>query len=1849
MRLRFAAVSIFIVLVLIIPPMTQMHPTTVEAQGLSLHVSAAERPEFENHFFGAQIIQIIINDPGATDPDESTSGLVVKGFNTERVHLSDGLWYSFFAEDEAFLTLIDVLSDGIRNNVIVVSEGTAASAGATLDYTSVSVGTAIFTITNTGGADSFIREISSTAAGPAIAAGDLKFVEVDQTDFFTILPQPFFEPAPTINPNLRLADAGDTTDPDGAGPADVPDGICETGDFNVAGSDCDWPYIQLFSIEELDQVSIRAGLESVVLVFDDFADSISARIDRVTDYPLNAEVIAGFTDFMWNINPVEEDVVRFALNRATGNVEAIVYEPIRNFDPDGAGGTGENIVDIFPVLTSSAGLEFDERQILELDSEGVQVMRFINWLDRAPFNTGTLAVGTFAASPFTFISDNARLVNQFDDPDNNGNGAENDAFIGAATANAEDEDLPLVTFIESDPNSSLFETIDEQQGGRSFVFAGINDRVASWDYFDVINSSLIKTHDGFTSVDREIYDSGDRAVFTVTDSDQNLRSRISEEPTGRESQSFIKVGNPFPLVNTRAAANQISNTSIDTITRLWGATFLQAGAGVGAPDATTFGIDGGAGANIFADVDGDAIIDMGTGAGEGTERFHSDGTDPDGAGPLTADIVEITNMPDTNRQLVLGFTPPLVSGSPATAIIVDTALTIDSINDFLDVQDITGAELLGQVRVDNLFDATADQFENFLVQVARIEKRTTSTAAPVGAVLGQTTNEGIVAADSYNVRMPKYNLVNVDLTDLQTTFTFAKAVVKIDAIDPACISNVVATAFAQTCVHASQVVDFQIAEAAPGVDTDGLATTGDITNDPVPAAGGVAGGLDSWDALIAASLDGTNLQTGFDRDALTSRIGVGAFRPVDLESVATANGGTVNDRIRVTLLLLAGADAAPTFAIDEPIETISAVSQRVVIDIGGLGTVFDPAPTDAALDNIQSPIGHAFSNLVYRLELDEEGSNASAFTGRADFFTFLQHDTVSDILGEITLTGDPLKIWLPNRFIPPNRLAFTYLDENMIQFFREVSATFIYETLDAKIFWDSKSYKPQARAVLTLEDEDLNRRPDAVERYTLPLAGFIFVELGKNRVDDTCAKGVTACFLSHVDASLRETGPDTGVFQAQVDMPPRLRLANGTIVNTNMDDIEITYIDVRDRSSVRQEFDDTTNVRTAPGKVMLDRNVYPQGPGIPPSESLLGAIMYISIQKGFFAQDPELRDVFDLTRTVDFSEETGRANDIRDTFEIRIFNGGGNNPIVYSANPASSVKNGGTAFPLLDRNRNEVTRALESGPNTNLYELEFMIYCPDAIPELRPFLTTPVCTNTILNTPSFKANSPIQITFNDPQDDSGTPEAIDAFAVIQATTASFGSDKPAYHLGEQIILWIVEPDRNLDSKTIEFIPFSEFFVTTDKVDAQPLDILIFVLNLLGEFITTYTGFVETEPNSGIFAILSPEGVTDEVVITRGEEAEIEFFDGTPSGGGNRIRVEYEVQILEVLPEIIFDKEEYTPFDEVKVRIISPDSNSEPPEIDIIKVLVSSSSQGGFFLNMPETGLNTGIFEEDFDLTPNRDQFLGELVAQREDGVSVEFRIDEDTVVTKSVFVNYHVGHVMFDRNAYGTTDKAILSVIDPDENKNPDTIDTLDARIWSTSDRGGLLVTLRETGDRTGIFEEFITFTTDEESTGTRLRVLDGDIVTAKYTDRTMPAPAALDSNGIFTVEVEELFASSLISTISQPLERTLVSEPILVDQNGLPIKQVEVEQQMLIQLEITNNQNIRQKFAYIVQVKDSDGVTISLSWVSGELPAKDAIIAAQSWIPEEAGRYEIEAFVWENIDNPVALSPIRTLNVTVS
>ncbi len=94
--------------------------------------------------------------------------------------------------------------------------------------------------------------------------------------------------------------------------------------------------------------------------------------------------------------------------------------------------------------------------------------------------------------------------------------------------------------------------------------------------------------------------------------------------------------------------------------------------------------------------------------------------------------------------------------------------------------------------------------------------------------------------------------------------------------------------------------------------------------------------------------------------------------------------------------------------------------------------------------------------------------------------------------------------------------------------------------------------------------------------------------------------------------------------------------------------------------------------------------------------------------------------------------------------------------------------------------------------------------------------------------------------------------------------------------------------------------------------------------------------------------------------------------------------------------------------------------------------------------------------------------------------------------------------------------------------------------------------------------------------------------------------------------------------------------------------KSIEVGKQVQITADLRNNQDIEQDFAYIVQIQNEDGVTVSLSWLTGKLVPAQSFSPALSWTPNETGKYIATIFVWESIDNPSALSPTLSLTLNV-
>jgi hypothetical protein len=77
-------------------------------------------------------------------------------------------------------------------------------------------------------------------------------------------------------------------------------------------------------------------------------------------------------------------------------------------------------------------------------------------------------------------------------------------------------------------------------------------------------------------------------------------------------------------------------------------------------------------------------------------------------------------------------------------------------------------------------------------------------------------------------------------------------------------------------------------------------------------------------------------------------------------------------------------------------------------------------------------------------------------------------------------------------------------------------------------------------------------------------------------------------------------------------------------------------------------------------------------------------------------------------------------------------------------------------------------------------------------------------------------------------------------------------------------------------------------------------------------------------------------------------------------------------------------------------------------------------------------------------------------------------------------------------------------------------------------------------------------------------------------------------------------------------------------------------------------NAPLKQDFVYVIQVKDEEGFTKQLSWVTGSFQAGQEMQVQQSWIPEKAGKYDVEILLFRCISCIGEMPQVLTMNVNV-
>ncbi|MEK6971425.1 MAG: hypothetical protein AABW60_01575, partial [Thermoproteota archaeon] len=238
-------------------------------------------------------------------------------------------------------------------------------------------------------------------------------------------------------------------------------------------------------------------------------------------------------------------------------------------------------------------------------------------------------------------------------------------------------------------------------------------------------------------------------------------------------------------------------------------------------------------------------------------------------------------------------------------------------------------------------------------------------------------------------------------------------------------------------------------------------------------------------------------------------------------------------------------------------------------------------------------------------------------------------------------------------------------------------------------------------------------------------------------------------------------------------------------------------------------------------------------------------------------------------------------------------------------------------------------------------------------------------------------------------------------------------------------------------------------------------------------------------------------------------------------------------------------------------------------------------------------------------------------------------------------ISWNEGKIEFDSDHYFIDSTATVRVIDQDMNLNPELVDTLVVEVSSGSDSAGIQVNAIETSDTSGIFEGTFSFSSSQESSGQRLFAVTGDSIYAKYKDTTLPLPYNIQDTLDITSE------SKLESSIPL-LERAKLSDVYLADRSGNPVQEIRAESSFQIVGTVHNNQNFEQSFVYIIQIKNQEDITMEISWIQGELSANQTLQVSQSWMPDSAGEYKVETYVWNSLKDTLPLAPNLVMTVPV-
>ena len=299
----------FLITLMLVLTVTYPVPAVASGSNPNLFVSA-ENSQFENHFSGSMVIEVIVIDPDINyvDQIERHPYITINGDSLQMVQAVDGNWYAYFANlkraQEADST-VGLTGRGLDFGAFCSSNTPSSVFGVSFPQTQ---GFAIPRIAD--GSTHGTMELSictGTPSGP---------------DINNVLRHP--RPINT-HPGVPPGQIG--LDPDA------------------------WPLIQLFSFKDVSIMYNPGGRSQQVSLEYDEIPNISMSIDRKL-YPSGSHVFLTVNDFQLNQDPTDRDSWTFGV---TGSTLSTFYQAFtRTGLPAAAGGAG--LVNLAPHL-SDIGFE----------------------------------------------------------------------------------------------------------------------------------------------------------------------------------------------------------------------------------------------------------------------------------------------------------------------------------------------------------------------------------------------------------------------------------------------------------------------------------------------------------------------------------------------------------------------------------------------------------------------------------------------------------------------------------------------------------------------------------------------------------------------------------------------------------------------------------------------------------------------------------------------------------------------------------------------------------------------------------------------------------------------------------------------------------------------------------------------------------------------------------------------------------------------------------------------------------------------------------------------------------------------------------------------------------------------------------------------------------------------------------------------------------------------------------------------------------------------------------------------------------------------------------------------------